>query len=186
MQPSPLMLLATLLATAALTSPNEADFSQSYRVWVSADRRSCTYSLTDTGLNPRQLTDALTQNGYEVGRGAEVLTTPDTPVRCVRELRVPFGEPVLSPFAQGLGLRRIGCTAFRERQLCAGFRPKAGRRLSSPSRPFVMQKSKVLHQRQRKAAGRLPPRPCRSEAYGSIPKAAARSSQKGFPIGKRR
>jgi hypothetical protein len=84
-QPSPLMLLATLLATAALTAPNEADFSQSYRVWVSADRRSCTYSLTDTGLNPGQLPDALTQNGYEVGRGAEVLTTSDTPVRCVRE-----------------------------------------------------------------------------------------------------
>ena len=79
------MLLATLLATAALAAPNEADFSQSYRVWVSADRRSCTYWLTDTGLNPRQLTDALTQNGYEVGRGAEVLTTSDTPVRCVRE-----------------------------------------------------------------------------------------------------
>lgn len=61
-------------------------------------------------------------------------------------LRVPFGEPVLSPFAQGLGLRRIGCTAFRERQLCAGSRPKADRRLSCRSRPFVMHKSKVLHQ----------------------------------------
>jgi hypothetical protein len=79
------MLLATLLATAALTPTIEADFSQSYRVWISVDQRSCTYWLTDTGMNPRQLTDALTQNGYEVGRGAEILTTSDTPVRCVRE-----------------------------------------------------------------------------------------------------
>jgi len=84
-QPSPLMLLATLLATAALTPANEGDFSQAYGVWISVDRRSCTYWLTDTGMNPRQLTDALAQNGYEVGRGAEILTTSDTPVRCVRE-----------------------------------------------------------------------------------------------------
>lgn len=79
------MLVAALLATAAPTPAEEADFSQSYRVWVSVDRRSCIYWLTDTGLDPRQLTDALTQNGYEVGRGAEILTTSDTPVRCVRE-----------------------------------------------------------------------------------------------------
>jgi hypothetical protein len=81
------MLLATLFATAALTLANEADFSQSYRVWVSVDRRSCAYWLTDTGMNARQLTDALAQNGYESGRGAEVLTTSDTPVRCVREAK---------------------------------------------------------------------------------------------------
>ena len=79
------MLLATLFATAALTPVNEADFSQSYRVWVSVDRRSCTYWLTDTGLDFHQLADALMRDGYKVGRGAEILTASDTPVRCIRD-----------------------------------------------------------------------------------------------------
>lgn len=79
------MLLFTLLAIAALTPANEADFSQSYRIWISVERRGCAYWLTDTGMNPRQLSDALAQDGYEVGRGAEILTTADTPVRCVHE-----------------------------------------------------------------------------------------------------
>ena len=95
------MLLAALLATAAPTPAEEAGFSQNYRVWVSVDRRSCIYWLTDTGLNPRQLTDALTHNGYEVGRGAETLTTSDTPVRCVRKAM--------------RAIRRAGFVIFRAR-----------------------------------------------------------------------
>ena len=79
------MLFDIFLAAAAMMPANQADFSQSYGVWVSVDRGKCTYWLTDTGMNDRQLTDALKQKGYEVKRGAEILTNGDTPVRCVRE-----------------------------------------------------------------------------------------------------
>ena len=79
------MLLAALLATAAPMAIDQADFSQSYGVWVSAVSGRCTYWLTDVGLNSDQLTDALKQNGYEVRRGVEILTDGDTPVKCVRE-----------------------------------------------------------------------------------------------------
>lgn len=68
--------------------------------------------------------------------GLKFLRLPIRLFDAFARLRVPFDEPVLSPFAQGLGLRRIGCTAFRERQLCAGSRPKADRRLSSPTQTF--------------------------------------------------
>lgn len=78
------MLLAALFTTAVLTAANQPDFSQSYGVWVSAYQGQCAYWITDVGLSSRQLTDALKQNGYEVRKGAEILTDADTPVRCVR------------------------------------------------------------------------------------------------------
>ena len=84
-QPSSLMLFSTLYAITVLAAANQPDFSQSYGVWVSADKGRCAYWLTDVGLNSRQLTDVLKQSGYEVRRGAEILTDADTPVRCVRE-----------------------------------------------------------------------------------------------------
>lgn len=79
------MLLATLFSTAVLAAAGQPDFSQSYGVWVSANQGRCAYWITDVGLSSRQLTDALKQNGYEVGRGAEILTDADTPVLCVRK-----------------------------------------------------------------------------------------------------
>lgn len=79
------MLLAAFLMTGALMPVDRSDFSESYAIWVSVDRERCIYWLTDTGLNSHQLTDALERNGYEVRRGAEILTTDQTPVRCIDE-----------------------------------------------------------------------------------------------------
>jgi len=79
------MLLTTLFSTAVLAAAYQPDFSQSYGVWVSADQGRCAYWITDVGLSSRQLTDTLEQNGYDVKRGAEILTNADTPVQCIRE-----------------------------------------------------------------------------------------------------
>jgi len=54
-------------------------------------------------------------------------------------LRVLFGEPALSAFARGSGRRRIGCTASRKRQLCAGSSSKADVPLPSQKRTFRLR-----------------------------------------------
>lgn len=95
------MLLATLLTAAALMPANQANFSQSYGVWISVDRGRCAYWLTDVGLDAHQLTDALKRNGYEVKRGAEILTDDDTLAQCVREAT--------------RAVRRAGFTSIRAR-----------------------------------------------------------------------
>jgi hypothetical protein len=83
------MILALILAASAPETALQKDkhgYSQSYGVWVSMNGRICNYWLTDTGMNSKQLTDAL-KGGYEVRRGVEILTGADTPIRCVREAR---------------------------------------------------------------------------------------------------
>lgn len=85
MRSSLLMLIATILATIFLVPTGPTDLSQGYRIWVSVDRGNCIYWLTDTGLNARQLTETLKRNGYEVGRGADILGNDVTPARCIRD-----------------------------------------------------------------------------------------------------
>ncbi len=83
------MFLSLIIAASAPEPALENaknDYSQSYGVWASINGSDCNYWLTDTGMNSKQLTEAL-KNGYEIARGIEILTSSDTPVRCVREAR---------------------------------------------------------------------------------------------------
>lgn len=94
------MILIFLLALASQRTSGAIAFSNSYRIAVSADGRACTYWLTDAGLDDRQLQDAL-KDGYDVDRGAEIISYPDTPARCVRRAT--------------LAVRRAGFTVIRAR-----------------------------------------------------------------------
>lgn len=66
--------------------PTGAVPSRSYLVWVSVDDGECRYWLTDAGLDAKQLKDALSEN-YDPANGLEVLTSNDTPSRCVTKAR---------------------------------------------------------------------------------------------------
>lgn len=72
------------MVATAFASPPAERFSRSYGVWVSVDKGQCIYWLTDVGLDARQLTDAL-GNGYQPQLSLEILTSVDTPNRCVTD-----------------------------------------------------------------------------------------------------
>jgi hypothetical protein len=81
------LILAALAACAtSMRVPAEAEFSRSYAVWASFDDGRCIYFLTDAGLNAAQLTDEL-RGGYQKDAGLEILTSADTPARCVSKAR---------------------------------------------------------------------------------------------------
>lgn len=80
-----LMLIAILLASIFLPPTVPADLSQGYGIWVSVDRGSCIYWLTDAGLDARQLTETLKEHGYEAGRGADIILDDVVPARCIRD-----------------------------------------------------------------------------------------------------
>ena len=80
-----LLLAAFVSWSSAVGKPN-GNFSRSYGVWVSVDQGKCVYWLTDVGLNATQLTEALS-NGYQTKLGIEILTSAETPARCVVEAR---------------------------------------------------------------------------------------------------
>jgi hypothetical protein len=78
--------MATLMVSSPAFGREVQDFSQAYGVWISTDKGHCIYWLTDVGLDAGQLADALT-NSYETKRGLEILTSGDTPKRCVSDAR---------------------------------------------------------------------------------------------------
>jgi len=79
------MVPVLLIALVAPPSLYDADFSNSYAVWASADRGACTYWLGDVGLRLGGLRDAIKRGGYDNGRGAEILTSDEVSPRCIRE-----------------------------------------------------------------------------------------------------
>jgi hypothetical protein len=84
------MLFALGLFLLALHAPSESrdrDFSKSYGVSIGSNKGTCTYFLTDVGLNASQLKEALSSNGYDFDRVIEVLTQSGTPKRCVDAAR---------------------------------------------------------------------------------------------------
>jgi hypothetical protein len=80
------LILAAVSASPPTPSPPAQDFSRSYGVWVSVDKGECIYWLTDVGLDAQQLTETLSEN-YQAQLGIEILTSRDTPKRCVTEAR---------------------------------------------------------------------------------------------------
>ena len=79
------VLLAVLFAPASASSQTTApDFSQSYAVWVSVENGQCLYWLANAGLNGAQLTETLSK-GYQQDLGLEILTSRNTPGKCVEE-----------------------------------------------------------------------------------------------------
>lgn len=81
----------SVLLTTAFVSPPPEEFSRSYGVWVSVDKGQCVYWPTDGGLDGRQLTEAL-GNGYRTELGLEILTSLDTPNRCVADATAAAGK----------------------------------------------------------------------------------------------
>ena len=81
------LFLIAVSASPPTASPPAQDFSRSYGVWVSVDKGECIYWLTDVGQDAQQLTETLSEN-YQPQLGLEILTTRDTPKRCVKEARV--------------------------------------------------------------------------------------------------
>jgi hypothetical protein len=80
------LFIAALFALTPTAGSAAQNFSQSYGVWVSVDDGECVYWLTDVGLNAQQLTDALSHD-YQAQLGLEILTSRDTPRRCMAEAR---------------------------------------------------------------------------------------------------
>ena len=84
------MLALTLLASLLQADSGEVspavDFSHSYSVWASTDHGRCIFWLTDAGEDAKQLTESLRQ-GYDKAAGIEILTSDDTPPRCVSSAR---------------------------------------------------------------------------------------------------
>lgn len=113
------MALWSLWLVALFAPPMEfehkgaQDFTQSYGVWVSQDERQCVYWLTDVGMNATQLTGAL-GSGYEVQRGLEILISPNTPDRCVRDAKAAATKAGFRSFERGAGPARTDYTVFRK------------------------------------------------------------------------
>jgi hypothetical protein len=96
-----LALLASLMQATAAASVTDADFSRSYVVWIAVDEGHCTFFMTDVGEDAAQLTQTLREN-YHPRNGIEILTSADTPSRCVRKAQ--------------RAVRRAGFSHFRVRR----------------------------------------------------------------------
>jgi len=80
-------LLASLAARMQLDragQPHSADWG--YSVFAYGNDERCLYMLTHVGLDISELARALT-GGYDYTRGMDVLTTSNTPRRCVKEAK---------------------------------------------------------------------------------------------------
>ncbi|MEO6388646.1 MAG: hypothetical protein ABIT16_12025 [Croceibacterium sp.] len=63
---------------------NDGAFASAYALFVGSPEVGCIYSLTDTGTaNPRDVTERLIRNGYDLKRGIEILYDEETAVRCI-------------------------------------------------------------------------------------------------------
>ena len=82
------MLLAMLLLSAGPQVDEKRsafDFSRSYSAWTSVVDGACIFFVTDAGLDARQLREELSD--YDKQAGIEILTSDDTPARCISKAR---------------------------------------------------------------------------------------------------
>jgi hypothetical protein len=79
-------LIAMMASAAAAGQASGPDFSKSYQIWSQGNDGRCGYVVGDVYVNASQLRRALEADVHKE-YGVEFLTSPQTPPRCVENVR---------------------------------------------------------------------------------------------------
>ena len=81
---APTLLCACVYAPRAPATSDNAAFTLAYALFVGPPGGQCTFWLTDTGMvDPADVTESLSRNGYDLKRGIEVLHEVDERPECI-------------------------------------------------------------------------------------------------------